>query len=169
MKENQSKSEVELMLELTNEFQNESDRAAAVLVAAYLDYLLGELIAAKMTVEPEEVEKMLYQKGNGPLGTFSARINTAYCLGLLSKDELRDLNLIRKIRNDFAHQLIGMSFDTEIIANRCRELKSAKVSGAPDFSRDRFSKASIRLIVEIILKIREIIETRSEPKDGLVE
>jgi hypothetical protein len=51
MDENEQKSELELMLNLTKEFQGETDRAAAVLSAAYLDHLLGELIAASMAVE----------------------------------------------------------------------------------------------------------------------
>lgn len=156
MEKNQPKSEVKLMLELTNEFQDESERAAAVLAAAYLDHLLGELLTATMTAEPEEVEELLFQKGSGPLGTFSARIDTAYCLGLLSRDERRDLHLIRKIRNNFAHELTGMSFEgTQIIANRCRELKSAKVGGRPKSLRESFSKASVRLMVDIILRTRE--------------
>jgi len=156
MEKNQPKSEVKLMLQLTNEFRDESDRAAAVLAAAYLDHLLGELISATMTAEPEEVEEMLFQKGNGPLGTFSARIDTAYCLGLLSRDERGDLHLIRKIRNDFAHKLAGMSFEgTQTIANRCRELKSARIGGRPKSLRESFSKASVRLMVDIILRIQE--------------
>jgi DNA-binding MltR family transcriptional regulator len=163
MEKNQPKSEVKLMLELTNEFQDESDRAAAVLAAAYLDHLLGELIAATMTAEPEEVEELLFQKGNGPLGTFSACINTAYCLGLLSGDEWRDLHLIRKIRNDFAHELTGMSFEgTQTIANRCRELKSAKIGGRPKSLRESFSKASVRLMVDIILRIQEKLSHRDQ-------
>jgi len=155
MGENQPKSELELMLKLTNEFQGESDRAAAVLAAAYLDHLLGELIAAAMPARPEEVEELLYQKGNGPLGTFSARIDTSYCLGLLSKDESRDLHLTRKIRNDFAHKLVDMSFESQEIANRCRELKGARIGGRPSSPRESFSKAAVRLMVDVILRIRE--------------
>jgi len=155
MGENQPNAVLELMLKLTNEFQCESDRAAAVLAAAYLDHLLGELIAATMAVEPAEVEELLYQKGNGPLGTFSARTNTAYCLGLFSKDETRDLHLIRKIRNDFAHKLVDMSFASQEIANRCRELKGARIGGHPSSPRESFSKAAVRLMVDIILRIRE--------------
>jgi len=89
------------------------------------------------------------------LGTFSARIDAAYCLGLLSKDENRDLHLIRKIRNDFAHKLIDMSFESQEIASRCRELKGARIGGRPTSLRESFSKAAVRLMVDIILKIRE--------------
>ena len=98
------------MLVLTNELSRESDRAAALLAAGYLDHLLGELLAVNMVVAQSQVEELLYKNGNGPLGTFSARIDLAYCLGLTSDDEYRDLNLVRKIRNDFAHRLTGLIF-----------------------------------------------------------
>jgi DNA-binding MltR family transcriptional regulator len=155
MDENQQDPELELMLTLTKEFQGETDRAAAVLSSAYLDHLLGQLIAASMAVEYDKVDKLLYQDGHGPLGTFSARIDTAYCLGLISKDERSDLHSIRNIRNDFAHKLTGLTFDYQTIADRCLNLKGAQVGGRPPISRERFEKASIRLMVDINLRIRE--------------
>jgi len=78
MDENQPKNDLNLMLDLANEFQEESDRAAAVLAAAYLDNLLGKLIAVSMILEYDEVEELLYRGGYAPLGTFSARIDIAY-------------------------------------------------------------------------------------------
>jgi len=155
MDENEQKSELELMLNLTKEFQGETDRAAAVLSAAYLDHLLGELIAASMAVEHSKVDKLLYRDGHGPLGSFSAKIDTAYCLGLLSEDEYSDLHSIRHIRNDFAHKLTGLAFEYRSIADRCLNLKGAQVGGRPPTARERFEKASIRLMVDINLRIRE--------------
>ncbi len=46
----------------------------------------------------------------------------AYYLGLISPACRRDLDIIRKIRNDFAHKLEIDSFGVESIRNRCREL-----------------------------------------------
>jgi len=155
MDEKEQGSDLNLMLDLTSEFETESDRAAAILAAAYLDHLLGDLIAASMVVEPKEVEDLLYQKGNGPLGTFSSKISTAYCLDLLSKDERGDLNLIRKIRNEFAHRLAGISFQTQEVTNRCREMKGAQIGGCPSTPRECFTKAAIRLMVDIILRVRD--------------
>jgi DNA-binding MltR family transcriptional regulator len=59
-----------------------------------------------------------------PLSNFSARIKTAYCLGLITKKEYDDLNLIRKIRNKFAHRLHGYSFDHKEIIDWCNSLKT---------------------------------------------
>jgi mannitol operon repressor len=151
MSEQQVRSEQ--MLILTNELSRESERAAALLAAGYLDHLLGEFLATHMVVAQSQVEEMLYKNGNGPLGTFSARMDLAYCLGLLSVDEHRDLNLIRKIRNDFAHRLTGQSFTTPSIASRCRELKGSQVDGQPPSAREQFTKASIRLMIDLIVRV----------------
>lgn len=155
MSEERDQKRLDLMFELMEEFKREGDRAAAVLAAAYLDHLLGDLIAAAMKVGSGEVEKLLLGRDTDPLGTFSARVKAIYCLGLLSKDEFRDLSLIGKIRNEFAHELTGLSFETQSIAHRCRELKGSQVGGQPSSARDCFSKAAIRLMVDIILRIKE--------------
>lgn len=164
MNKEQGKSSLDLMLKLSEEFKIESDRAAVVLSGAYLDYLIGELIAANMKVQNSEVESLLYQTGRGPLGTFSARIDTAYCMGLITQEERSDLDTIRRIRNDFAHKITGLTFDDQSVADRCRNFKAAKVDGEPDNAKDRFKKAAIRLMVEIILRTPSI--TQSELEGG---
>lgn len=47
---------------------------------------------------------------NGSLGTFSAKIGLAYCMGLISENEHRLLQTIRKIRNSFAHGTCTVAF-----------------------------------------------------------
>ncbi|HYX72596.1 MAG TPA: MltR family transcriptional regulator, partial [Nitrososphaera sp.] len=59
-----------------------------------------------------------------PLGAFGARIRAAYCMGLLSKEDFEDLKIIKAIRNDFAHQLHGLSFNEASIAKKCEKLRA---------------------------------------------
>lgn len=101
-----------------DEFQEESERAAAVLGGAFLDDLLGELISESI-VEGGPVEDLLGRAR--PLSSFGARITAAECLGLLTSDEARDLDLVRRIRNRFAHRTHGLAFETPEIADRCRD------------------------------------------------
>ena len=105
-----------------DEFQKESDRAAAVLGAAMLDELLCRLLAARFVTE-HLADQLL--SGTRPLGTFSARITLAEAVGLISPEEARDLHTIRGIRNDFAHRLNGMSFDMPSVRDRCANLQGA--------------------------------------------
>jgi len=98
------------------EFQEESDRAAAVLGPAMLDELLKDLLNA--TFVSHDVGKKL--TGNMmPIGTLSARITLAQAIGLISELEARDLHRMRNIRKKFAHQLHGLSFDTQSIRDSC--------------------------------------------------
>ena len=109
------------------EFQNESDRAAAILGGAYLDDQLRDLLEAHFVHDEKRIPGLL-NGPNAPLGTMSARIDLAYALGLLSLKECQDLGLIRKIRNTFAHGVFGhasdrIDFSTPSIASQCREFK----------------------------------------------
>lgn len=148
-------SRSEQIISLSQELNKETERGEALLASAYLDNLLSELIATQFAIAPEESRRLeLFEGPTAPFANFSARIRVAYAFGLLSKDEYNDINLIRKIRNEFAHQLTGLSFDSDAIAAHCRRLISAKVDGEPSTMRERFSKASIRLMVDIILRIQ---------------
>jgi mannitol operon repressor len=156
-------SRSEQIIALSQELNKETERGEVLLAAAYLDYLLGELIATKIVVAPEESKNLgLFEGPTAPLATFSARLRVAYAFGLLSKDEYDDINLIRDIRNKFAHQLTGLSFSADAIAVRCHRLISAKVDGEPSTIRECFSKASIRLMVDIILRIQSKSTTESQ-------
>lgn len=99
-----------------DEFQTESDRAAAVLGAALLDDLTSELLS-RCLLSGELAKKLLGI--NQPLGAFGARITAARAIGLISDDEFRDLNRVREIRNKFAHRLHGLDFESPQIRDMC--------------------------------------------------
>lgn len=82
---------------------SESERAAVVLGAAKLDSLLELLLKRCLLPCPGGKDDLLDTER--PLGTFSARICAAYRLGLIDKDFEYSLQVIRKIRNSFAHSI----------------------------------------------------------------
>jgi DNA-binding MltR family transcriptional regulator len=100
----------------------ETDRGCALMAAAYLDSRLGEWLALYFVDDPKVANKLLSQEG--PLSTFSSRIELAYLLGLLSPRESQALNLIRKIRNEFAHIPEPTSFGHQKIASWCKSLEA---------------------------------------------
>jgi hypothetical protein len=102
------------------EFLTESDRAAAVLGAAWLDVRLRRRME-QLLVDDRKAMAPLFT-GLGALSTFGARIRVAYGLGIVSKASFNDLQLVKTIRNRFAHDLHGLSFADEAIANLCRQL-----------------------------------------------
>lgn len=116
--------------EFVDEFKNESDRAAVILGAAQLDLHLYELLSLVLRPCTSRSDDLL--DGDGPLGTFSSRITLAHRLGLIDDEFCRALNLIRRIRNAFAHELTGTSLDSGAHRDRVRELT------APFRSSDAF-------------------------------
>lgn len=98
----------------------ETDRGCALFTAAYLDKALSDLLYVSL-VEHNKMEDDLF-KGEAPLSAFSARIKFAFYLGKISAVCRADLDTIRKIRNDFAHDARLISFNTQSIADRCRNL-----------------------------------------------
>ncbi|MFC1508628.1 MltR family transcriptional regulator [Candidatus Omnitrophota bacterium] len=123
------------------EFQKETPRAAVILSSAFLDSLLRDLICSFMIDNSKKVDELLGSEKNPytPLSTFSSRIKTAYCLGLISKNEYDDLNIIRKIRNKFAHVMHGYTFEEREIISWCTRFKLQK-----------YSKVIIRILINLI-------------------
>jgi DNA-binding MltR family transcriptional regulator len=98
----------------------ESDRGCALIAAAYLDAELEKLLRLAVVDDPKVADNLFDQ--SRPLGTFSSRIDLAYLLGLIGISIHRDLHLIRKIRNDFGHDHSPITFETQRIKCRCKEL-----------------------------------------------
>ncbi len=106
------------------EFERETDRAAAIVVAAMLDEALKMLIEKRLVAAASATHSIL-ERYDAPLGSFAARIDAAFQLGLISKYMARDLHLVRKIRNDFAHHPLELTFESGPIRDRVRALEEA--------------------------------------------
>lgn len=109
---------------LHDEFTTETDRAAVIVAASMLDELLRTLLVAKFVPISSSSDE-LFDGANAPLGTFSARIEMAYRTGLISVKFARDLHLVRRIRNDFAHNIHGASFEDTRVKQRISELDNS--------------------------------------------
>src|SRR5262245_46733710 len=79
---------------------SESDRACAVLGAALVDARLEAVFRRRMHAFHDEL-----LGSSRPISAFGARIHLARSLTWISDDARVDLDLIRAIRNDFAHSV----------------------------------------------------------------
>lgn len=104
------------------EFQKETDRSSVILSASMLDEVLRVLLKTHLVPVPSSSDD-LFEGATAPLAAFSSRIDFAYRLGLISKRLTRDLHLIRKIRNEFAHNITGCHFENSSVKSRIIELK----------------------------------------------
>jgi hypothetical protein len=95
------------------EISGVSDRAAAILAAAYLERRLTEAIRAHLQEDKSAFEQMF---GVGkPLGALSLKANIGYLLKLYTKRFRDNLLVIAKVRNKFAHHDQFVDFDRRII------------------------------------------------------
>jgi DNA-binding MltR family transcriptional regulator len=103
------KGEMQHILEA---FQNESDRGSALVAAAFLDLTLESLLRARFSSHLQKRSKLIEPlfEGFGPLSTFSSKIRVSYAIDLLQDWMASDLDVIRAIRNEFAHSLALRTF-----------------------------------------------------------
>jgi DNA-binding MltR family transcriptional regulator len=141
----------------------ETDRGCALMGAAYLDVELERLLTRHFVNEPAVVKEVLGQ--NRPLGSFSSRIDICYLLGLLGKKTHRDLHLIRKIRNDFAHQHKPITFAEQAIASRCNEFYHDGLNAGVT-PRERYTRTVLGVLAAIHAQL--IRQKPTEPKEDLV-
>lgn len=151
-------------MEFLEDFNRETERGAALAAAAMVDDQLGRTIEAFLI--PNKGSSALLEGFNAPLGTFSARIAAAFALGLISEQEYRECDLIRKVRNEFAHQ-IKVSFKTEKIVSLCAQLKMA----ARDYddvnvdTRGKFTTAAVCLILNLTNRPHYVAQERLKPQE----
>ncbi len=111
------------LLSLTRE---EDERGLVLSVAAFAEDCLGRLIVAYL--RDGKPSSDLIEGFNAPLGTFSSRIKAGFALGLLSETQYRDLDLVRKIRNEFAHNWEGCSFEKPNIKDWIASMSESRFS-----------------------------------------
>ena len=107
--------------EYYTEFSKESDRAAVILCASMLENALEDYLLARLVPNPASSDS-LFDGPIAPLSTFSSKIDFAIRLGIISDQFARDLNIIRRIRNEFAHNISGCSFNDAAARSRVKEL-----------------------------------------------
>ncbi|MEY8211376.1 MAG: MltR family transcriptional regulator [Colwellia sp.] len=140
------KKKIEEVKAFRSTLTKESDRGCALFASSYLDKALSDLLYCALAYD-KKIERDLFE-GNAPLSEFSARIKMAFYLGKISKVEKRDLDLIKKIRNEFAHNANAIDFEEEKIKNQCREL-SFSYHDKDHRPRGHFTAACLGLLANI--------------------
>jgi DNA-binding MltR family transcriptional regulator len=130
----------------TNEFNNETDRGAALIAASIFDDRLKSILQAFLF--ESKASGKLTEGFNAPLGTFSSRLSAAYALGLLFEDEYRDIDTIRKIRNEFGHSWQAVTFKKDKIIALCKNLSWR---GNPDEEKTATPRTRFNLAVSLLI------------------
>ncbi len=143
------------------EFQSETDRGAALVGAALLDQKFSDILRAFM-VKSKLTDELL-DGTNPPLGTFSARIKIAFSLALIDADELHECDVIRKVRNEFAHRAHRTTFADTKISKLCGRLQSDLPGGRNAFEgkpRQMFINAVVLTVLRLTYRAEYVARER---------
>jgi DNA-binding MltR family transcriptional regulator len=95
---------------------------------------------------PNDSGFSLVEGFNAPFGTLSARIAACHAMGLISETEFREAEIVRKVRNEFAHK-VKMSFKDDRVRSLCANMKFSVPGEASP--RGQFTSAAIVLVMNL--------------------
>jgi hypothetical protein len=125
-----------------------------------LDDLLERVLLA-FCLETKESKRLISEGFNAPLSSFSARSVAAYSLGLISEREYNECDRLRKIRNEFAHN-VQQSFDDQKIMDICANLTFAAVgpTSGPVRAKSQYTTAAVALILGLTNRPHYVAQRR---------
>lgn len=148
------------------EFQEGSDRVAAIMGAAFAENNLVKAIEASLPEPPEKSSfaALFYDEGS-PFGTFRRRIVAARALNLVSAQMAADMDIVRDVRNQFAHALLKLDFENEHITRTMEAmseysftLRERNVSAM----RLKWEKACWAISVHLLKKANDHLDVRNQ-------
>jgi hypothetical protein len=159
--------------------EDEPDVSVALLVGSYIDSLLYGMLEGFFVSKDQAAELL---ELDGPLGNSFRRASAAYCVGLISGDELNLIRQISGIRNIFAHGWRErVTFESEAVAQKCTALEYRDewiptIAGVfvrspsrdPDYAtlRSRFIHVSWALLVGLLLSRRFVARCKPYAPQG---
>ena len=152
--------EIEQLGAFMASFNRESDRGAALVAASMLDERLEQILGAYL-VEGSAARDWI-AGFNAPLGTFAARAAAASALGLIQENELHEITIIRKIRNEFGHGWAPLTFESPAVAVHAGKLPWLGPSEfeASSNNRSRFNLAVAILLTDLMWRVRLVSKER---------
>jgi hypothetical protein len=107
------------LIEFITETNSEkNDRGAAILLATNVENALHGTIVAMLRAQRT---KELFG-ANSALGSFANKIQMAYAMDIFGDETKHNLDIVRTVRNAFAHAKIPIKFDTMQVKEACSHL-----------------------------------------------
>jgi mannitol operon repressor len=147
------------------ELRRETDRGLPLVAAALVDEKLRDTLHAFFCTG--KAAERLLSVPYAPLGTLSARIEACFALGLIDEFEYREISIIRKVRNAFAHSKHGISFEEARVRTLCASLQAdlPQGEGYPiDEPRFRFINSTVWMVIRLYYRAAWVERERRQPK-----
>jgi len=105
------KIDEEIITAFSKSLKEESDRAKVIITVARIEYLFRLKLKKFYSYGSNKAHEKLFS-ANGPFATFSSKVNVAYCSGWIDSDVYHDIEILRKIRNIFAHRFENLTMNS---------------------------------------------------------
>lgn len=104
-----------------------SDRANVLVGVSTIEIALRDAIIAKLSYsEPAFLNSLFSVNEGGPLSSFSSKIKIGLAIGIYEKMFFEDLDVIRQIRNYFAHSVEYLDFKDAALVSAVEALHAPK-------------------------------------------
>ena len=130
-------------------------------LAAFLEETLGRLLLAYF--RNCKATRDLVEGFNGPLGTLSSRIKAVYSFGLATEGQYKEMEILRRIRNLFAHDWQVVMGERNVVAAMIGQLSDHTFDQAPikGAVKERVHHKIASGCIELLLHCNRIEEGKS--------
>jgi hypothetical protein len=101
---------------------HDSDRSAALVMTTFVDTSLNGIILYALGINSQDAIMSLLIDSRAPLYTFDEKIRFCTAAGLFGTISKNNLNVMRQVRNAFAHSMVDITFTTPEIERACNRL-----------------------------------------------
>jgi len=140
-----------------------NEQGLVLTLAAFADDSLRDLLFSYFL--KNSASKRLISGYEAPLGTFSAKIDTAFALGLITPGQYSDLNHLRKIRNMFSHTWTKITFESEDVEKHIKALSFSNLYlEFPHNLRLKLETSLSSLLLELKVAVTRISKENGQAK-----
>jgi len=147
---------LEQLIQLTEtEYTTLDPRSVVLTRASLIDNLLERVLDLNFVTISRARFNSIFRDTGAPLSSFHAKIAVAHALGMFGDEFRSQIDRVRLIRNAFAHTMLPLSFDDELVAQECMKLVPARLTELPyqpdtDSPRERFIVTCDMLVNHLI-------------------
>ena len=130
------------------EVEKETSRGSVLTIVSFIDELLIKLLESYFP-NKKHAEKLLSEL-DGCMSTIIHRANIAYSLALIRETEFNAIKVLARIRNVFAHQWDGISFESDEISKLVRKFPQEYFKYVDGSNKGRFNRVASSLVQELL-------------------
>ncbi len=146
MNEQQAWERAEELRTVLEHSADESDRGITLIIAAHIEACLRRILESVL-IDSKEVAS-LFDGPYAPFGSLSGKMQAAFVLGLITKDERDRIDAVRGVRNVFAHEA-NANFEHPKMVKICNR---PIVNGGRMILRDEFLHMASNAVLPLLYR-----------------